>query len=139
MARLFPRPFPPPRAVLIQSSVPEKYLLSPSGSKPDLESNQRTQFYSSGEQPKDTGHPSLRSSSSSHHSSCGLQADMCHGENTLDRRQFPSQGSSLFTAPVFTLFDSPLHKQPHSHQSLPSDIAFLKAAPHKKFTSHYIS
>lgn len=44
VAHLFPRPFPPPRAVLIQSSVPEKYLLSPSGSKPDLENNQRAQF-----------------------------------------------------------------------------------------------
>lgn len=30
-----------------------------------------------------------------------------------------------------------LHKQPHPHQFLPSDTAFLKAAPHKKFTSHY--
>lgn len=76
---------------------------------------------------------------SSPHSSCGLQAHVCLGENTPDRRQFPSQGSSLFTDPVFTLFDSPLHKQPHSHQFLPSDTTFLKAAPNKKFTSHSIS
>lgn len=70
------------------------------------------------------------------HSSHGLQADR---KNTPDRRQFPSQGSSLLTAPVFTLFDSPLHKQPCSHWFLPSDTAFLKAGPHKKFASHYIS
>lgn len=139
VANLFPWPPPPPRAVLIQSCVPEKSLLSCSESKPELESNQRAQFYSSGEQQMDTNHPSLRCSSNSCHNSCGLQADVCHGKHTQERRQFPSQGSSLFPAPVFTLFDFPLHKQPRSHQFLPSDTTFLKAAPHKKFTSHYIS
>lgn len=33
---------------------------------------------------------------------CGVnKADTCYGKNMPDRRQFPSQGSSLFTAPVF--------------------------------------
>lgn len=119
--------------------VPEKYLLSHSESKPELESNQRPRFYSSGEQQMDTNHSSLRCSSNSCRNSCGLQADVCHRKHTHDRSQFPSQGSSLFTAPVFTLFDFPLHKQPCSPQFLPSNTTFLKAALHKKFASHYVS
>lgn len=87
----------------------------------------------------DTKHPSLRCSSNSCRNSCGLQADVCHRQHTHDRSQFRSQGSSLFTAPVFTLFDFPLHKQPCSPQFLPSDTTFLKAALHKKFASHYVS
>lgn len=139
VAHLFPWPCPPPRALLMQSCVTEKYLLSRSESKPELESNQRPRFYSSGEQQMDTNHSSLRCSSNSCRNSCGPQADVCHRKHTHDRSQFPSQGSSLFTARVFTLFDFPLHKQPCSPQFLPSNTTFLKAALQKKFASHYVS